>query len=205
MDFRLQCDKIMTVSGPSHAGKTAFTLKLLDKRQEIFKERISRVIWCYGIYQPTLMQELKQRGFICQEGIISVDKIQPYDIVVLDDLLKESKDSKDVTDMFTRAAHHRKCFIIYITQNLFPPGKESRTRNLNTHYYTIFKNPRDKSQFEILARQVLPRGSKSLIEIYQAATEKPYGYLFIDFTQECPEEFRFRTDILQTPMIIFKL
>ena len=205
MDFRLQCNKILVVAGPSHAGKTVFTLKLLDKRHEIFKERINRVIWCYGIYQPTLIQELQQRKFETYKGIISVDDIEANDIVVLDDLLRESKNSQDVTDMFTRAAHHKRCFIIFIMQNLFPPGKEARTRNLNTHYYAIFKNPRDKSQFEILARQVAPRGSKGLIEIYQAATEKPHGYLFIDFTQECPEEFRFRTNILEKPMIIFKL
>lgn len=205
MDFRLQCNKILVVSGPSHAGKTVFTLKLLDKRHELFKEAIKRVIWCYGIYQPTLNQELQQRKFITHKGIISVNELQRHDIVVLDDLLKESGNSKDVTDMFTRAAHHMECFIIFITQNLFPPGKEARTRNLNTHYYAIFKNPRDKSQFEILARQVLPRGSKALIEIFEAATERPHGYLFIDFTQECPEEFRFRTNILKTPMTIFKL
>ena len=205
MDFRLQCDKVLTVSGPSHAGKTVFTLNLLDKRNELFKEPINRVIWCYGIYQPSLFQELQHRNFIRNEGIIPVDKIQSNDIIVLDDLLKECMNSKDVTDMFTRAAHHKRCFIIYITQNLFPSGKEARTRNLNTHYYAIFKNPRDKSQFEILARQVAPRGSKALIEIFQAATEKPHGYLFIDFTQECPEEFRFRSDILKNPMIIYKL
>lgn len=205
MDFRLQCDKILAVAGPSHAGKSAFTLKLLDKRHEIFRDRINRVIWCYGIYQATLLQELQQRKFITHKGIISADHLQPYDIVVMDDLLKESKDSKDVTDMFTRTAHHKRCFIIFITQNLFPPGKESRTRNLNTHYYAIFKNPRDKSQFEILARQVSPRGSKALIEIFQVATERPHGYLFIDFTQECPDEFRFRTNILENPMIIYKL
>ena len=205
MDFRLQCDKILLVAGPSRAGKTVFTIKLLDKRHELFACNINRVIWCYGIYQPTLIQELQQRKFITYKGIVPANELQTHDIVVLDDLLKESQDSKDVTDMFTRVAHHKECFIIFITQNLFPPGKESRTRNLNTHYYAIFKNPRDKSQFEILARQVAPRGSKALIEIFQAATEKPHGYLFIDFTQNCPDEFRFRTDILKTPMIIYKL
>ena len=205
MDFRLQCDKILLVAGPSHAGKTVFTIKLLDKRHELFACNINRVIWCYGIYQPTLIQELQQRKFITYKGIVPANELQTHDIVVLDDLLKESQDSKDVTDMFTRVAHHKECFIIFITQNLFPPGKESRTRNLNTHYYAIFKNRRDKSQFEILARQVAPRGSKALIEIFQAATEKPHGYLFIDFTQNCPDEFRFRTDILKTPMIIYKL
>ena len=205
MDFRLQCNKILMVAGPSHAGKTVFTLKLLDKRHELFREPINRVIWCYGIYQPQLNQELQQRHFVTHKGIISPDELQRHDILVLDDLLKESKDSKDVTDLFTIKAHHKECFIIFITQNLFPPGKESRTRNLNTHYYAIFKNPRDKSQFEVLARQVAPRESRALIEIFKAATEKEHGYLFIDFTQECPEELRFRTNILQHPMIIYKL
>ena len=205
MDFRLQCNKILVVAGPSHAGKTVFTLKLLDKRHELFKDRINRVIWCYGIYQPELNQELQQRNFITRKGILPVDELQRHDILVLDDLLKERKDSKDVTDLFTIKAHHEQCFIMFVTQNLFPPGKESRTRNLNTHYYAIFKNPRDKSQFEILACQVAPRGSKALIEIFKSATEKPHGYLYIDFTQECSEEFRFRTDILKLPMIIYKL
>ena len=205
MDLRLHCDKIMTVSGPSHAGKTKFTLNLLDKRTEVFKDCINRVIWCYGIFQPLLYNDLKSRGFIPYDGIIKDEELQTNDIVVLDDLMEESKNSKDVTNMYTRTAHHKKCFIIFITQNLFPPGKEFRTRNLNTHYYVIFKNPRDKSQFEILARQVFPRKSKTLVEIFQDATAKPHGYLFIDFTQECPEDLRFRTDILKKPMLIYKL
>jgi hypothetical protein len=205
MDFRLQCNKIMTVSGPSHAGKTEFTLDLLEKRESLFKDCINRVIWCYGIFQPHLYNELKERGYIAHDGIIQDHELQTNDLVVLDDLLEESKNSKDVTNMFTRTAHHKNCFIIFITQNLFPPGKESRTRNLNTHYYVIFKNPRDKSQFEIFARQVSPRKSKALIAIFEDATERPHGYLFIDFTQDCPENLRFRTDILENHMTVFKL
>jgi len=107
--------------------------------------------------------------------------------------------------MFTKAAHHKPCFIIFIMQNLFPSGKEARTRSLNTHYYIIFKNPRDKSQVEFLSRQVLPRKSKALIEVFEAATEKPYNYLFLDFTQECPEDYRLRSHLFEKPMIIYKL
>ena len=106
--------------------------------------------------------------------------------------------------MFTRAAHHKPCFIIFIMQNLFPPGKDARTRSLNTHYYAILKNPRDKSQIEFLARQILPRQPKTLIDIFEAATEKPHSYLFLDLTQECPEEYRFRSNLFVKPMIIYR-
>ena len=75
--------------------------------------------------------------------------IQSYDIVVLDDLIHESKNSQDVTAMFTHTAHHKPCFIIFIMQNLFPPGKEARTQSHNTYCYVILKNPCDKSDAAI--------------------------------------------------------
>ena len=180
MDFRLHCDRTLIIAGPSQSGKTSFVLQLLENRDNMFRCDMKRVIWCYGIYQPQLNTLLRDKGFILHENIIDVSDIQPYDIVVLDDLIHESKSSQDVTAMFTRAAHHKPCFIIFIMQNLFPPGKDARMRSLNTHYYVILKNPRDKSQIEFLARQILPRQSKSLVEIFEAATQKPHSYLFLD-------------------------
>lgn len=205
MDFRLFCDRTMCIAGPSQSGKTSFVLNLLDRRDELFRCKTNRVIWCYGIYQPKLNSLLQRKGYIVHDNIININDIQPYDIVVLDDLIQESKNSQDVTSMFTRAAHHKPCFIIFIMQNLFPPGKESRTRSLNTHYYVILKNPRDKSQIEFLARQVLPRHPKVLVEIFEEATQKPHSYLFLDLTQECPDDYRFRSDIFEKPMSLFRV
>jgi hypothetical protein len=182
----------MCVVGPSHSGKTTYCTT-------------NRVVWCFGIYQHELNSKLQRQGYLLHSGIINVNEVQPYDIIVLDDLLNESKNSQDVTAMFTRAAHHKPCFIIFIMQNLFPPGKEARTRSLNTHYYCIFKNPRDKSQIEFLARQISPRSSKAILQIFEAATERPHSYLFIDFTQECPDEYRYRTNLFEKPLQIFKL
>ena len=179
----------MCIVGPSHSGKTHLTLQILDNRHDFFDCLPKRIVWCYGIYQHELHRDLSARSVVLHPGIITVDDIQPCDLIILDDLLNESKNSQDVTSMFTKAAHHKPCFIIFIMQNLFPAGKESRTRSLNTHYYIIFKNPRDKSQVEFLARQILPRKSKALNEGFEAATSKPYQYLFLDFTQECPDEY----------------
>lgn len=206
MDFRFDCNKTLAVVGPAHSGKTFFTIAFLDKRQQLFKQKINRIVWCYGIDQPEVAPELHQRGYILNDGILPVNEIQRNDIVVLDDLLNQSANSKDVTDMFTRAAHHRPCFIIFIMQNLFPPGKEARTRSLNTHYYIIFRNPRDQSQFNIFARQVMPTKWKALVKIFERATaNKPYRYLFLDFTQSCPDEYRFRSNILKPPIDIYTI
>ena len=210
MDLRLKCDRTMCIAGPSHSGKTFITLQIIDNRATMFECKTNRVIWCYGIYQAALQQELQQRpGVIVKSDLIHTSEIEPYDIVVLDDLLDEARASQDVTSMFTKAAHHKPCFIIFITQNLFPSGKEARTRSLNTHYYIIFKNPRDKSQVEFLARQIAPRKSRAIVEVFEAATTRPHGYLFFDFTQECPDQYRLRTNLFgvgpHNPMIIYKL
>ena len=194
----------MCVAGPSHSGKTTFVMDLLDHREDMFNCKMNRVVWCYGIYEHDLNSRLQSKGYVTHSDIINVSDIQPRDIIVLDDLLHESKNSQDVTAMFTRAAHHKPCFIIFIMQNLFPPGREARTRSLNTHYLVIFKNPRDKSQVEFLARQVLPRNPKVLIQIFETATEKPHSYLFLDLTQECPERLRFRSHLFDKPMIIYQ-
>lgn len=195
----------MCVAGPSYSGKTTFVLKLLDHRNEIFSSATNRILWCYGIYQPNLNPILTSKGYHLHSGVVDISKIQPYDIVVLDDLLQESSNSKEVTSLFTKAAHHKPCFIIFIMQNLFPPGRESRTRSLNTHYLAIFKNPRDKSQIEFLARQISPRNPKALVQVFEDATESPHSYLFIDLTQECPDAYRFRSNLFQKPLVIYKL
>lgn len=205
IDFRLHSNRSMMVCGPSHAGKSSFVMELLGRRQEIFRDVPKRVVWCYGIYQHSLIAELHSKGYETHQGIISASEIRPYDVIVLDDLLNESKNSEDVTIMFTRVAHHKPAFIIYIMQNLFPPGKEARTRSLNTHYYVIFKNPRDKSQIEFLARQIAPHKSKALIAAFESATTKAHSYLFLDLTQECPDFVRYRGNIFHTPVDIYRI
>jgi len=205
MDFRLHSDRAMCVCGPSQSGKTHFVLNLLDRHYELFRKGIKDVLWCYGIQNENFQHMLRAKGYRTHYGLPQLSDIRPNSICIVDDLLQESETSKDVTNIFTKATHHLPCFVIFITQTLFPGGKDARTRSLNTHYYVIFKNPRDKLQFDMLSRQVAPNHSKALRAVFLDATSKPHGYLFIDFTQECPDEYRYRTNILDKPMYIYKL
>ena len=195
-DVRLFSNRTMCVAGPSHAGKTEFVKKLLKYKDVLFKTPIRKVKWYYGVFQPDIHNKLRTKGYLVKQGLPHQEDVQPGDLIVLDDLMQESSNSKDVTQFFIRTTHHRNAFVIYITQNLFDSGKDQRTRSLSTQYLVIFKNPRDASQIHHLARQILPHHPKTLTAIYNDATSKPYGYLFIDMTQECPENLRYRTNFL---------
>lgn len=206
MDFRLYPDRTLCIVGPSQSGKTSFVMKLLDHRHELFHSpQPRRVVWCYGIYQAELHNQLRSKGYLLHSGLMQSQDLQPNDIIILDDLLNESESSADVTSMFTRAAHHKPCFVIFITQNLYPRGKDARTRSLNTHYYVLMKNPRDKAQVNILAHQMVPRQAKAFVESFEDATQEAHSYLFVDLTQECLETHRIRARLFDSPMIIYQL
>lgn len=95
--------------------------------------------------------------------------------------MKEACGNNEVEKVFTQYVHHRNLSVIYIVQNLFCQGKSIRTISLNTNYLVLFKNPRDANQVRVLARQMYPGNTGYFMDAYQDATNKPYGYLMIDY------------------------
>ena len=172
----------------------------------IFNEQLDRVYWYYGVHQPAFHNQLRSEGIIVEEGLpTNFHHIPPRSIIVMDDLLSETKSAKAVTQLFTRFAHHNSCFVILAVQNMFEKGSELRTQHLNTQYMVIFKNPRDLLQIRILGSQMFPGKNSYLTSVFQNATQKPHGYLFIDTHQNTKDDIRLRTNIFpeERPMIAF--
>lgn len=195
MDIRLKNNVVIQVVGPSGSGKTFFVTKLLQGN--MFREKIGKIYWHHGADEiDETNTELKK---ITNIELISgfpegwMDTPKAYDVLVIDDLFEEANKVKNFNSLFTKVARHSRVTVIYLTQNLFHAGGQHRTRNLNVHYLVLFKNPRDQTAIEFIARQAR---SNFIVGAYHDATaNKPHGYLFMDFTQECPDEIRVRTDI----------
>lgn len=60
------------------------------------------------------------------------------------------------------------------------------------------KNPRDMKQSSILASQIMPKNSKFFNESFKDCTEKPWSYMLIDVSQQCPDMYRLRSNIFPT-------
>jgi hypothetical protein len=121
-----------------------------------------------------------------------------FHIIVLDDLMEHIVDDKNAQALFTKYCHHYNMSCVFITQNIFAQGKCARTIALNTHVLVIFANRRDKTQVRTLARQQAPINPKAMIEAYEDATSKKYGYIIIDCSpgiDESDDMFRWRTNI----------
>ena len=117
--------------------------------------------------------------------------------------MKDASNNEQVEKVFTQYVHHRNLSAIYMVQNLFVQGKSSRTISLNTNYLILFKNPRDNNQVSVLARQMYPGNTKFFMECFKNATEKPHGYLLIDYKTKTPDSFRLRTDLLSVYPVVY--
>jgi Poxvirus A32 protein len=199
-DSRLKLPFLMILAGPTSSGKTVFLTELLKHHVIKFDKIPDVVVYCYGEYlQDTFKALINIFGDKIQfiQGLkFDIEQFNPENnnLLIIDDLIQAAVGSKQVSLLFTRGSHHRNLSVVLISQNLYCQGKESITINRNAQYLVLFKNPRDVQQINCLGRQV--GDVKLMQEAYKDATSRPYGYLFLDYKQTTPDEFRYRTNIL---------
>ena len=183
------------ISGPTQCGKSTFVLKLIRNASTMIDPPPQDIIYCYTEYQPAFMAP----GLESVEFHEGLPDISPFDgrrttLLVIDDLMDEAGENE--SKIFTKISHHRKVSVVFLRQNLFHKNKYMRTMSLNTHYMVLFKNPRDVTQFDTLARQMYSTSWKFAVEAYKdATTSSSHGYLLIDFKSDTDESLRLRTNV----------
>ena len=208
-DTRLQHPFSMVVSGPSNSGKTYFVKTIIENADKIISENTGNIVYVYSCWQPLYDELLQIRPINFVEGIpvsLCDDTLLPpqkTNLVIIDDLMHDASNNLEVQNAFTKYVHHRNLSCIYIVQNLFMQGKSSRTINLNTNYIVLFKNPRDKYQVYLLARQMFPGQTKYFLEAFNDATSCPYGYLLVDFKAMTPDHLRLRSQLLSDRVTVY--
>ena len=113
----------------------------------------------------------------------------PRGMLVLDDLMEEAGHDKHVLDLFTKESHHRGITVLYLCQDLFPPGRFAKTISRNAHYIIAFKNPRDQTGLRTLLLQAFPDRWKSILKLFNECTQHPYGYIMIDMHPASDDRF----------------
>jgi hypothetical protein len=117
-------------------------------------------------------------------------------LLVLDDLFEECKDSKEILKLFTIYSHHKSVSVFLINQNIYTKVKCARDINFNTSNMILFKNPRDNVQISVLGRQVFPSKTRAFFEAFKGAPSKEHGYLFLDFNQNTQFNMRVQSNIV---------
>jgi hypothetical protein len=65
-------------------------------------------------------------------------------LVIIDDLMRDATNSKDVCEHFVEDRHHSNISVACILQNGFSKGNENRAMSINTQCIVLYKNRRDQ-------------------------------------------------------------
>ena len=198
MDVRFKTPANFYICGQSQSGKYYLVRSMLRHAEEIFNPVPTKIIYCYSIYQKEFEEMLQSvpnltlvEGF--PNNLCKMTHRHNNSLVLLDDLMSQCSNDPHVLDLFTCESHHLGMSVLYLTQNLFPPGERSRTISLNSHVLIVFSNPHDSLGVSALARQMFPKHTGYLLDAFHNATGRPYGYLLIDCHQFTPENMCLRT------------
>ena len=121
-------------------------------------------------------------------------------ILVVDILVEEICNNKELSILFTREMHHKNITVFFLLQNLYKQGKSMRDVALNCQLLILFKSPRDTEQIKVLGRQL---GIKELDKAYQEAIKQRYGYLIINLQPQIPDSLRLQTNLFEQHRKIF--
>ena len=197
--FRFKSPSSILVVGPSSCGKTVFVERLLHEKHALFDNHAGKVYYCYGAWQSKF-NDMQKRGIHFHQGIPERETIPKWfnsgGLLILDDLMDEGSSDKTVLDLFTKYSHHNNVTVLYLCQDMFPPGKYAKTISRNAHYVIAFKNPRDQLGVRNLALQAFPGDWEEVLKVYRDATNRPYGYLIFDLHPNSSDKQRLISNIL---------
>lgn len=215
-DVRFPRGSTHLMVGASGSGKTVRTDRILRLKDEIMQEgsAIRNIVFFYSAWQP-IYEELKKDGIVTKwinkmpskaEFIEAVRfyKDRGGSVVVIDDFMQEV--GQDMCDIVCVCSRHYNTTTFILFQNLFLADKFARTISRNVRFLHLHKTPRDSSQVRCLASQLSPGNFRWIVDAFTEATRQPYSCFLFDFSQDCPEELRYRSNYLpeEFPMRVWK-
>ena len=176
--FRFKTPSSIMIVGPSGCGKTCFTESLLlDHLEELFVNPPPTIHYCYGAWQDGF-QDMKDAGVQFHERFPTTFHLQKWfpkgGLLVLDDLMVEGGEDKELLDLFTKHSHHQNITVLYLCQDMFPPGKYAKCISRNAHYVV------DQLGMKNLLLQAFPTCWQDMMGVYQKVTERSFGYTVLD-------------------------
>ena len=165
--------------------------------QNVFQVKPKTMVYAYDRWQPRFDRMQKTDGIRFHRGLPGSSHLTKWfgptrgGVLVLDDLIEEGGQGKRVLDLFSKDSHHRNITVLYLTQDLFLPGKFSKKINRNAHYIVAFKNPRDQTGIRTILPQAFPDRWRQILRLFKRVTSRPFGYLMLDVHRGLDDRYRF--------------
>jgi hypothetical protein len=197
-DLRFKIPFGAIVAGPSSSGKSSFIKQLIAHASEQFDPQPHSIAYFYGEYNE-LVPELQRAGIDVSAGVPSEEQLKRLPkpaLVIMDDLLY-SVDSKYLSELFSKKAHHLNMGVIFVAQDVF--DKKIKVARQNAQYLVLTRAPSSALSIRNLGTQLFPGPGQLhfFLDAYKQATREKYSYLFIDLHPASDPALRLRTNIFK--------
>ena len=181
---------------PSQSGKTYFVQQILQNDHILYEEKKQRqVFWCYSQWQDKYDEMKRMLGFgisfVCGIPELSDDPREidtSYNnLIILDDLMIEAKESPIVTRLFTQG-RHRNASIVLLLQNMFLKGKYNMDISRNAQHIVLFRSPSDQKQIGIVGERIIDKHRDRFMTAYREVTQESYACILVDNKPDTPAD-----------------
>ena len=197
--IKLAWQSTILIVGPSGQGKSTLARKIVEERNQIFDADSKICFWFYDTFESIPDSIKNRKEFILREGLPNLEELKKYKdeqvMVVIDDLMTKIDQNSGMERLVSVLVHHYNMTVMFLLHTIFY-SKVIRNLRLQASYIILFKNNADKSSVRCLGSQLMPGACNTFLTIYINATSQPYTYLLIDLHKSCPDEIRYRDNIL---------
>ena len=184
----MQHPAVITVTGISNSGKTwnivtlitrgylktkpkKFVLFIEHKQKLQYElESLAPVEYNYAIPSSLEEADLETSQRVC---------------VLIDDHFQTTKNSKFISDLYTKVAHHCDITVINLTQNAYCGGMQNRTQIKNTGYFVMTKSLGAVDNFDKLAEHSLAKRHRTTFtDVCLNLTRKADSFIVLKNTKD---------------------
>lgn len=121
--FSFKWPSRILVLGPTSCGKTTFIKRLLLGNLYLFETRPPRVRYYHGSWRDKF-DSMQKHGVEFFEDVPTHDHLEEWSGdqqgAILDDLMSEGGNDKDILNLFTQYSHHLNVTVFYLCRDMFP-------------------------------------------------------------------------------------
>ena len=177
------------VIGPRGSGKTSFTVSYIQQIACLTFAKIYIVTASPDQPLNTKLKEKSQVYFIALDELDSVVKSNRDILIVLDDMMRETRFSHMLEVLYT-GGRHQHISIISLEQDLF---YSSHVERRNADYFILMRIRDFSCMQEFYKRYCRDVQQWRFIELYEMAVKPVLGYMIIDFVSP---QFKYRINAL---------
>ncbi len=200
--IKFQDKSAIVIAGASQSGKSNLMRDILLHARDLFQ---TEPTVCYLVFShwQKIYDEIRQKW---KERIIFNDKVpeeqelqntmreHEHGIFIADDKGEEIEKNSFFRNLLCRLGHHCRMSSICLVQDATFSSKTSSILRKNFHVSIVMRSPQERGFVRSLAMQT--GDYHCLMEAYDDAVRRPYGYIVIDYHPAGDPEFKYRTNII---------